>query len=128
MVGENGAGKTTIVKLLCRFYEPSGGRITVDGEDLRHLPIDGWRARMSGAFQDHARLEFLARETVGVGHLPLVDDEDAVGAAIDRAGAVAVLGSLPGGLATQLGTRFEDGEPETRRPGLNPGPRASVGL
>jgi ATP-binding cassette subfamily B protein len=109
VVGENGAGKTTIVKLLCRFYEPTGGRITVDGEDLRRVPIGEWRARLSGAFQDHARLEFLARETVGVGHLPVVDDDDAVHAAIDRAGAAAVLRSLPTGLATQLGTRFEDG-------------------
>jgi ATP-binding cassette subfamily B protein len=109
VVGENGAGKTTIVKLLCRFYEPTGGGITVDGVDLRRIPMAGWRARLSGAFQDHARLEFLARETVGVGHLPVVDDAHAVAAAIERAGASAVLRSLPAGLSTQLGTRFEDG-------------------
>ncbi|MGH9226458.1 MAG: ABC transporter ATP-binding protein [Acidimicrobiales bacterium] len=109
VVGENGAGKTTIVKLLCRFYDVSGGRITVDGVDLRRMQVTEWRARLSGAFQDHARLEFLARESVGVGDLESVDNDDAVLAAIDRAGASAVLGSLPGGLATQLGTRFEDG-------------------
>jgi ATP-binding cassette subfamily B protein len=109
VVGENGAGKTTIVKLLCRFYDPTEGRITVDGTDLRRFPIDEWRARLSGAFQDHARLEFVARESVGVGHLAAVDDESAVLNAIESAGASAVLGSLPGGLTTQLGTRFEDG-------------------
>jgi len=109
VVGENGAGKTTIVKLLCRFYDPVAGRITVDGVDLRRFPIAEWRARLSGAFQDHARLEFLARETVGVGDVAAVDDEGAVAAAIDQAGASAVLGSLPDGLATQLGTRFSDG-------------------
>ena len=109
VVGENGAGKTTIVKLLCRFYDPSEGRITVDGTDLRRFPIAEWRARLSGAFQDHARLEFVARETVGVGHLAAVDDEGAVYRAIERAGASAVLGSLPDGLASQLGGRFEDG-------------------
>jgi ATP-binding cassette subfamily B protein len=109
VVGENGAGKTTIVKLLCRFYDPTDGRITVDGTDLRRLPIDEWRARLSGAFQDHARLEFVARESVGVGDLAAVEDETAVLAAIDRAGATAVLGSLPAGLGTQLGTRFDGG-------------------
>ncbi len=97
IVGENGAGKTTIVKLLCRFYEPTEGRITVDGDDLRRLPIEEWRARLSGAFQDHARLEFLAQETVGVGRLEAVNDADAVRGAIERAGASAVLRSLPMG-------------------------------
>ena len=109
VVGENGAGKTTIVKLLCRFYDPTDGRITVDGTDLRRFPIAEWRARLSGAFQDHARLEFVARETVGVGHLAAVDDEAAVLNAIESAGASAVLRRLPHGLASQLGTRFEDG-------------------
>jgi ATP-binding cassette subfamily B protein len=109
VVGENGAGKTTIVKLLCRFYDPTEGRITVDGTDLRRFAMAEWRARLSGAFQDHARLEFVARESVGVGHLLAVDDEPAVLDAIEQAGASAVLGSLPNGLATQLGTRFEDG-------------------
>jgi ATP-binding cassette subfamily B protein len=109
VVGENGAGKTTIVKLLCRFYDPTEGRITVDGTDLRRFPIDEWRARLSGAFQDHARLEFVARESVGVGHLAAVDDEGAVLNAIESAGASAVLRSLPDGLASQLGTRFEEG-------------------
>jgi len=109
VVGENGAGKSTIVKLLSRFYEPTEGRITVDGVDLRRLPLDVWRARLAGAFQDHARLEFVARETVGVGDLPSVDDEPAVLGAVERAGAAKVLGSLPAGLETQLGTRFEGG-------------------
>ncbi len=84
MVGENGAGKTTIVKLLCRFYEPTEGRITVDGEDVRGFPIDEWRTRLSGAFQDHARLEFLAQETVGVGRLEAINDAAAAGRADGR--------------------------------------------
>ncbi|MGI8759693.1 MAG: ABC transporter ATP-binding protein [Acidimicrobiales bacterium] len=109
VVGENGAGKSTLVKLLCRFYEPTAGRITVEGTDLRRVPVDTWRARVSGAFQDHARFELQARETVGVGDLPKVDDDEMVHAAIERAGAGAVLESLPGGLTTQLGTRFDEG-------------------
>ena len=45
LVGENGAGKTSLVKLLCRFYDPTKGRITVDGTDVRDLDLDGWRER-----------------------------------------------------------------------------------
>ncbi|MCB1300834.1 MAG: ATP-binding cassette domain-containing protein, partial [Tetrasphaera sp.] len=56
----NGAGKSTLVKLLARMYEPTAGRITVDGTDLSALDLRGWRERISGAFQDFARLEFRA--------------------------------------------------------------------
>ena len=109
LVGENGAGKTTLAKLLCRFYEPSGGRITVDGVDLGRFEVDAWRARVSAAFQDFARLELVARETVGVGDLPRIEDGVAVGAALLRARAEDVPARLPLGLETQLGRNWEDG-------------------
>jgi ATP-binding cassette subfamily B protein len=109
LVGDNGAGKTTLIKLLCGFYSPDSGRILVDGVDHAGFDIDEWRARTSAAFQDHARLEFTARETVGVGDLPNVDDPVAVGAALTRAGADGVVAGLPRGQATQLGTRWPDG-------------------
>ncbi|MFP5319691.1 MAG: ABC transporter ATP-binding protein [Acidimicrobiia bacterium] len=114
VVGDNGAGKTTLVKLLCRFYDPTEGRITVDGTDLRDLDVGEWRARLSGCFQDFARLELLAREVVGVGHLPHLDSEPAVAAALDRAHAAEVPAMLPGGLGAQLGRSFDGGvEPST---------------
>jgi ATP-binding cassette subfamily B protein len=109
LVGENGAGKTTIVKLLARMYEPTEGRILVDGVDLADLPVDAWRERLSGAFQDFARLELPARQAVGVGDLPRVDDRAQVRAALDRAGAADVLSALPDGVDTQLGARWEGG-------------------
>ncbi|MBA3653712.1 MAG: ABC transporter ATP-binding protein [Actinobacteria bacterium] len=109
VVGDNGAGKTTLVKLLCRFYEPTEGRVTVDGVDLDRLDVDEWRRRLSGGFQDFARLELLAREGVGVGDLPLVDDGDAVASALGRAGADGLAESLPAGLETQVGRSFVDG-------------------
>ena len=109
IVGENGAGKSTLVKLLCRFYEPTAGTISVDGANLSHLPLDAWRRRIATGFQDFARFEFVARRTVGVGDLPLIDDQPAVEAALDRAHATDVVGRLEQGLSTQLGKSYTEG-------------------
>ena len=109
LVGENGAGKTTLVKLLSRFYEPDAGRIAADGIDLRRFKVNEWRPRLSTGFQDFSRFEFVARETVGVGKLPAIDDVPAVEAALVRAGADDVPGTLPAGLETQLGRDWEGG-------------------
>jgi ATP-binding cassette subfamily B protein len=126
LVGENGAGKTTLVKLLARFYEPSSppdspqpsgfpgsarpaGRILVDGVDLRRLDLPAWRGRISAAFQDFARFEFLVRETVGVGDLARVEQPETVGAALARAGAAGLAAALPRGLETQLGRDWPGG-------------------
>ncbi len=109
LVGDNGAGKTTLIKLLCRFYEPTEGSITVDGVDLSEVPVDQWRRRLAAGFQDYARLELRARENVGVGDLPLLDDVPAVTAALQRASADDVAATLPEGLETQLGKAFDDG-------------------
>ena len=109
VVGDNGAGKSTLVKLLCRFYDPTDGVIRVDGIDLRRIDPAAWRARMSAGFQDFAKFELLARETVGVGELASLDDEGAVRDALDRASADGVVESLPNGFDTQLGKSFIGG-------------------
>jgi ABC-type multidrug transport system fused ATPase/permease subunit len=109
LVGENGAGKSTLVKLLSRFYSPSSGEILVDGIPLERFLIDGWRARLSAGFQDFARFELLARETVGVGHLSQIDDRVAIAAALERGGAADVVAALPTGLETQLGKAWPGG-------------------
>ena len=109
IVGENGAGKTTLVKLLCRLYQPTSGRILVDGVELARMPADAWRSRLAGAFQDFFRFEFRARHTVGVGDVPRLDDEPAVVAAVDRAGADDVVDRLAAGLETQLGPTWPEG-------------------
>lgn len=109
LVGENGAGKTTLVKLLAKLYEPSAGTILVDEVPLARLPAPEWRARLAGAFQDFHRFEFQARQSVGLGDVPRVDDEPAVAAAVDRAGARDVVERLPSGLDTQLGPTWPGG-------------------
>ncbi len=109
VVGENGAGKSTLVKLLCRMYQPDKGRIAVDGVDLSRFPVEEWRARCAGAFQDFFRFEFRAGQTVGLGDLPNLDDAPSVDAAIGRAGAEDVIERLPAGVATQLGPSWPEG-------------------
>ncbi len=109
IVGENGAGKTTLVKLLCKLYAPTSGRILVDDVDLARLPADEWRARLAGAFQDFFRFELLARQSVGLGDVPRVDDVPAVREAVDRAGATDVVDKLAAGLSTQLGPAWPGG-------------------
>jgi ATP-binding cassette subfamily B protein len=91
------------------MYPPSEGRILADGVDLGHMPIDEWRSRLAGAFQDFFRFEFRARQTVGLGDIPRLDDEPAVNTAVGRAGAENVIERLPAGLETQLGATWPDG-------------------
>ena len=70
IVGQNGAGKTTIAKLLCRLYDPQAGAIEMDGVDLRALDIDGWRSRVAAVFQDFIRFELPLRANVAPGGAP----------------------------------------------------------
>jgi ATP-binding cassette subfamily B protein len=109
VVGENGAGKTTLVKLICRLYQPTSGRILVDGIELARMPVDAWRSRLSGAFQDFFKFEFKARHSVGIGDIPHLDDDGAVLAAVDRAGAADVVDRFSAGLDTQLGPTWPGG-------------------
>ena len=97
------------MKLLCGFYPPTAGRILVDGTDLGRIAPKQWRTRLSGAFQDFARLEFLARHSVGLGDLRHLDEPEFIGSAVRRAGASDVIDGLADGLDTQLGANWPDG-------------------
>jgi ATP-binding cassette subfamily B protein len=89
IVGQNGAGKTTIAKLLCRLYDPQSGTITIDGVDLREFDLASWRARVTAVFQDFIRLELPLRDNVAPAGAP----DQVVQAALESAGA-ANLASL----------------------------------
>jgi ABC-type multidrug transport system fused ATPase/permease subunit len=89
IVGQNGAGKTTIAKLLCRLYDPQSGAITIDGVDLREFDLASWRARVTAVFQDFIRLELPLRDNVAPAGAP----DEVVRAALESAGA-ANLASL----------------------------------
>lgn len=107
IVGQNGSGKTTLIKLLTRLYEPTEGRILLDGRDLRDWAEADLRARVGVVFQDFARYQLSLRENVGVGSVPHLDDEARVLRAIERGGADELLGALPEGLETPLGRWFK---------------------
>jgi ATP-binding cassette subfamily B protein len=109
LVGENGAGKTTLVKLLAKMYEPTSGSIFLDDTPLARVPASEWRKCLAGAFQDFFRFEFRVRQTVGLGDVPRLEDEVAVGTAVDRAGAGDVVTRLSAGLETQLGPTWPGG-------------------
>jgi ATP-binding cassette subfamily B protein len=109
VVGENGAGKTTLVKLLAKMYEPRSGAIFIDDTPLARVRADQWRSRLAGAFQDFFRFEFKARQTIGVGDVPRLDQAPAVMTAVSRAGADDVIVKLKAGLETQLGPTWPEG-------------------
>jgi ABC-type multidrug transport system fused ATPase/permease subunit len=83
IVGQNGAGKTTIAKLLCRLYDPQDGTIEVDGVDMRSFDVDRWRARVTAVFQDFVRYELPLRDNVAPAGAP----DEIVRAALADAGA-----------------------------------------
>lgn len=109
IVGENGAGKTSLVKLLCRFYDADAGRVTVDGVDIRDFEVDAWRRRISAGFQDFVRFELSARQSIGLGELDDIDEDEAVDAAIRRARSTSLLDRFDDGLDTLLGKSYHDG-------------------
>ncbi|MFN2465074.1 MAG: ABC transporter ATP-binding protein [Candidatus Dormibacteria bacterium] len=110
IVGENGAGKTSLIKLLLRFYHPTSGRILLDGVDIREFDVEAWRARHSACFQDFTNFAFSLREAVGVGDLPQIENRPRIEAALAAADAADLPGRLSKGLETQLTKQFAAGE------------------
>jgi len=110
LVGHNGAGKTTMVKLLLRLYDPTGGRILLDGVDLREYDLDELRRKMGAIFQDFGRYELTAGENIGLGRLEHLDDRELQRDALVKAGGDSLLESLPHGLQTLLGRELGERE------------------
>ncbi len=109
LVGQNGAGKSTIVKLLGRLYDPHEGQILVNGVDIREYdPVD-LRRQIGVMFQDYATYQFSAADNIGIGNVDRMGDQAAIVSAAERAGANTVIDRLPAGYATALGKWFEGG-------------------
>jgi ABC-type multidrug transport system fused ATPase/permease subunit len=109
IVGDNGAGKTSLVKLLCGLYLPTSGTVTVDGVDLDRLDSAVWRSRISALFQDFARYHLTAAENIGMGAPRHASDRERLRSAAERAGALTLVESLPNGWETVLSPEYSGG-------------------
>lgn len=105
IVGENGAGKSTIVKLLLRFYDPTEGTIVIDGKDLKSLNLKGWRSAISAVFQDFGQYYFTVNENVALGDVKASPER--ISHAVQKGGFQPTLERLPSGLNTALGKEFD---------------------
>ena len=109
LVGQNGAGKTTFVKLLTRLYEPTEGRILLDGKDLRRWDRTALLARFGVVFQDFNQYQLKLRENVGVGSVEHLEEVPRIERAVTQGGAEALVSGMTSGLETQMGRWFQDG-------------------
>ena len=108
LVGENGSGKTSLAKLLCRLYDPVAGKITIDGIDLRQFDPKDLRRQVSILLQDYARYALTARENIWLGDINLKPEDDKIYLAARQAQADEFLRKMPRGYDTILGHEFED--------------------
>ena len=117
LVGENGAGKTTITKLLARLYDPTEGRITLDGVDLKEYDLASLRHTISVIFQDFVRYDMRFDENIGVGEIDSVRADldrnngtpPAISAAAENSLAASLLPRFSKGYQQMLGRRFDEG-------------------
>ncbi|MGW4209318.1 ABC transporter ATP-binding protein [Lentzea sp. NPDC004789] len=109
LVGANGAGKTTIIKLLARLYEPTAGAIRIGDTDLREIDPERWRRQLAVIFQDFARYELSAKDNVGFGALDLAEDAAALDEAAERAGILDAIRRMPGGWDSYLSRNYSGG-------------------
>ena len=107
LVGANGAGKTTFVKLLTRLYDPTEGQILLDGIDLRDIDPEDLRLSIGVIFQDFVKYLATARENIGFGQINALEDQPRVERAAERGGADSVVAELPKGYETVLGNTWE---------------------
>ena len=109
LVGQNGQGKTTVVKLITRLYDPTEGQILLDGIDLREYSLDDLHRQMGVIFQDFMRYEMTVRENIGVGRIEVPHTDAEIRAAAEKSLAAEVVNNLPGGYDQMLGRYFVSG-------------------
>jgi ATP-binding cassette subfamily B protein len=109
LVGENGEGKTTLVKLMTRLYDPVEGQVLLDGIDLREYSLEDLYREIGVIFQDFMRYEMTARENIAIGRIQEIDNLPLLQIAADKSLADEVIGKLSREYEQMLGRRFENG-------------------
>jgi ATP-binding cassette subfamily B protein len=109
LIGENGQGKTTVVKLITRLYDPTEGQILLDGVDLREYSLEDLHKEIGVIFQDFMRYEMSASENISIGRVELPHTEAEIESAADKSLAAGVIAKLAHGYDQMLGRRFEGG-------------------
>lgn len=109
LIGENGQGKTTIVKLITRLYDPTEGQILLDGIDLRDYDLDDLHKEIGVIFQDFMRYEMTARENIAIGRVEVPHTEKEIESAAQKSLALGVIEKMPSQYDQMLGRRFEGG-------------------
>lgn len=109
LVGSNGAGKTTIIKLLCRFYDVTEGEILINGVNIKDLKFSNWYSHLGTLFQNFVKYQFTVRENITLGN-PGVRDEKRMVDAAKKSGAYDFIKELPKEFDQVLGRSFEDGD------------------
>ena len=109
LIGENGQGKTTVVKLITRLYDPTEGQILLDGVDLREYDLDDLHAEIGVIFQDFMKYEMTARENIAIGRIEVPHAQEEIEYAAEKSLAAGVIAKLDGGYDQMLGRRFEGG-------------------
>jgi ATP-binding cassette subfamily B protein len=109
LIGENGQGKTTMVKLITRLYDPTEGQILLDGVDLREYDLAALHSEIGVIFQDFMRYEMTARENIAVGRIEVPHSQEEIEYAADKSLAAGVVATLERGYDQMLGRRFEGG-------------------
>ena len=109
LIGENGQGKTTVVKLITRLYDPTEGQILLEGIDLREYSLEDVHRNIGVIFQDFVRFEMTARENIAIGRVDKPHSEVELESAAHKSLADTVIGKLAGGYEQMLGRRFEGG-------------------
>ncbi len=109
LIGENGEGKTTLVKLMTRLYDPVEGQILLDGVDLREYDLEDLHREIGVIFQDFMRYEMTARENIAVGQIEALENLQLLKNAAGKSMADEVIERLPRDYDQMLGRRFENG-------------------
>ncbi|MFZ0321518.1 MAG: ABC transporter ATP-binding protein [Candidatus Sulfotelmatobacter sp.] len=109
LIGENGQGKTTIVKLITRLYDPTEGQILLDGVDLRDYDLEDLHREIGVIFQDFMRYEMTARENIAIGRIGEIGNLELLKDAAKKSMADLTIGRLSLGYDQMLGRRFEQG-------------------